>query len=691
MARTKAEVWADTHDEALRRFNVIESNLRDERMASLEDRRFYSIAGAQWEGSLYNDWGNRPKIEVNKVHRGVMRIINEYRNNRISVEFIPKDGSEADELSETCNGLYRADEIDSHAEEAMDNAFEEACGGGFGAWRLRTELEDEYAEDEEEGEYQRIRFEPIHDADSTVFFDLNAKRQDKSDAMYAFVLTAMTPEAYMAEWNDDPASWPKSVYMTEFDWSTQDAVYVAEYYVVEKRKETVFIYADALGNEEEYSKEDLEDEETALLIAATGLTLVKEKKVKRRKVHKWIMSGGGILEDCGYIAGCHIPIVPVYGKRWFVDNRERFMGAVRLAKDTQRLKNMQLSKLAEISAYSSARKPIFTPEQIAGHEVVWSEDNVKNYRYLLVNTQTIVGPDGNASEQPMGPLGYSDPPDIPQPLAALLQITEQDMADLMGMQDAAEEITPNVSGRAIELIQTRLDQNNFIYMSNMAKAVKRCGEIWLGMARDIYVEKERKMKTVAQSGDIAGIVLNKPAIDQETNETIYANDLTRAKFDVAVTVGPSSESKRAGTVRSLVGMLQFAQNDPEMSTVLTSMAMMNMEGEGLKDVRAFFRKRLVKMGAVEPNEEEMQEMEAELAAANEKPDANEVLLLAAAKKDETAAMVNEAKVANTQADTLLKQAQAEKLGADIDSQGKSDLISVLDAIREPATRKSREG
>jgi hypothetical protein len=199
------------------------------------------------------------------------------------------------------------------------------------------------------------------------------------------------------------------------------------------------------------------------------------------------------------------------------------------------------------------------------------------------------------------------------------------------------------------------------------------------------------MKTVAQSGDIAGIVLNKPAIDQATNETIYANDLTRAKFDVAVTVGPSSESKRAGTVRSLVGMLQFAQNDPEMSTVLTSMAMMNMEGEGLKDVRAFFRKRLVKMGAVDPNEEEMQEMEAELAAANEKPDANEVLLLAAAKKDETAAMVNEAKVANTQADTLLKQAQAEKLGADIDSQGKSDLISVLDAIREPATRKSREG
>jgi hypothetical protein len=671
MAKTKSEIWSGVHDEALRRFSLIEGNLRDERMCSLEDRRFYSIAGAQWEGRMFEQWGNKPKIEVNKVHRGVMRIINEYRNNRISVEYIPKDGTEADELAETCNGLYRADEIDSHAEEAMDNAFEEAVGGGFGAWRLRTELEDEYAEDEEEEDYQRIRFEPIFDADSTVFFDLNAKRQDKSDAMFAFVLTAMTPEAYEAEWNDDPASWPKSVYMTQFDWSTQDAVYVAEYYVVEKRKEKVFIYADVLGNEEEYTREDLEDEETALMIAATGMTLVREQTRKLRKIHKWILSGGGVLEDSGYIAGSHIPIVPVYGKRWFVDNRERFMGAVRLAKDSQRLKNMQLSKLAEISAYSAARKPIMTPEQIAGHENVWGNDNVENYRYLLLNPVT----DGQGNEQPMGPIGYSEPPDIPQPLAALLQITEQDVADLMGMQDAAEEMTPNISGVAIELIQTRVDQNNFIYMSNMSKAVKRCGEIWLSMARDVYVERGRKMKTVAQNGDIAGITLNTPTIDEETSATVYANDLERAKFDVAVTVGPSSESKRAGTVRSLVGMLQFAQNDPEMSTVLTSMAMMNMEGEGLKDVRKFFRTRLVKMGAVEPNEEEMQAMEAELQA--QEPDANAALLMAEAEKSQTQALLNVARVAETEAKTA-------KTMADIDSQGKSDALNVLKELREPA-------
>ncbi|MBZ4251984.1 hypothetical protein LAJ57_13870, partial [Streptococcus pneumoniae] len=80
------------------------------------------------------------------------------RNNRITVNFVSKAGEDRDDLAETCSSLYRADEQDSTAEEAYDNAFEEAVGGGFGAWRLRTEYEDEEDEDDER---QRIRIEPI--------------------------------------------------------------------------------------------------------------------------------------------------------------------------------------------------------------------------------------------------------------------------------------------------------------------------------------------------------------------------------------------------------------------------------------------------------------------------------------------------------------------------------------------------
>ena len=638
MARkSNEEVLQGIHEEALIEFADIQSALRNERLQCLQDRRFYSIAGAQWEGPLGLQFENKPKFEVNKIHLAVIRIINEYRNNRITVNFLPKDGTKNDQLSDACNGLYRADEQDSGAEEAYDNAFEEAVGGGFGAWRLRCDYEDEEAEDDER---QRIRIEPIFDADASVFFDLDAKRQDKADAKRCFVLTSMSHGAYEAEYGDNPASWPKLIHQHEFDWLTPDVVYVAEYYRLEKVSELFRIFRGLDGQEQRFSDEELkEDEEQLNTLQATGFREVRQKRVKRTKVHKYIMNGAKIVEDCGYIAGRHIPIVPVYGKRWFIDNVERCMGHVRLAKDAQRLKNMQLSKLGEISALSTVEKPIFTPEQMAGHAVMWAEDNIKNYPYLLLNAMT----DQNGQPVANGPIGYTRAPQLPPAMAALLQITEQDIQDVLGNQQAGEQLQSAVSGIAVELIQNKLDMQTFIYISNMAKAVKRSGEIWLSMAKDVLVEEGRKMKVINAQGETASIEIMRAAIDEETGEQISENDLGEADFDVSVEVGPTSSSKRSATVRGLTGMMQITQ-DPETLQVLGAMAMMNMEGEGISEVRDYFRNKLVKMGVVKPTDEEASQLQQE--AQNTPPDPNTEFLQASAEQAQ-------AQAAKARADTVL--------------------------------------
>jgi hypothetical protein len=370
----------------------------------------------------------------------------------------------------------------------------------------------------------------------------------------------------------------------------------------------------------------------------------------RKKVHKYTLSGGKVLEDHGIIAGKHIPVIPVYGKRWFIDNIERCMGHVRLAKDAQRLKNMQLSKLAEISALSSIEKPIMTPEQVAGHQMMWAEDNLKDYPYLLINPVT----DQNGLEQAVGPVGYTRSAAVPPAMAGLLQLTEADMRDILGNQEAGEDMQQNLSGKAVELIQNRLDMQSFIYMSNMSKAVKRCGEIWLSMARDIFVEEGRKLKGMEKDGTPDTYELMTPIIDQDTGELTYKNDLTRASFDVAVYVGPTSSSRRAATVRSVTGMLQLA-TDPETQAVLTSLAMMNMEGEGIGDIRQFFRKKLVRMGVVEPNEAEQEEMAME--AQNQQPDPNAMFLQASAMEAEAKAIKAQADAIKAQADTEYRIAQ----------------------------------
>jgi len=609
----------------------------------MQDRRFCSLIGAQWEGPLGNQFENKPRFEVNKVHMAVQRIINEYRNNRIGVNFVSREGEEEDKLAETCAGLYRADEQASGAEEAYDNAFEEAVMGGFGAWRLRTE----YSNDEDpEDDRQHVCIEPIFDADTSVYFDLGAKRQDKADAKRCFVLTSMTHAAYKAEWNDDPSTWPKTITRSQFDWYTPSVVYVCEYYKIEEVSGQVRTYQSIDGKEETLWPDQIELKEEGML--AVGWKEVRRKKVKTKKVHKYIMSGAKILEDCGYIAGKCIPIIPVYGKRWFVDNVERCMGHVRLAKDAQRLKNMQLSKLGEIAALSAMEKPILLPEQVAGHQLMWAEDNLKNYPYLLINPIT----DANGNPAPGGPVAYTKPPSIPPSMAALLQITEADMQEILGSPQQGDKMVSHLSGKTVELIQQRLDMQTFVYMSNMSKAVKRCGEVWLSIARDIFIEQGRKMKSVTSSGKMQPVELMKPVVNDE-GEIEYENDLSDADYDVEVLVGPSSQTKRQATVRALTDMMTLTQ-DPEMTQVLSAMAMLNMEGEGISDVRDYFRHKLLKMGVLKPTDSEAQQLAQE--AQNAAPDPQAEYLKAASEQAI-------AQAAKAQADSILSVAKAEETRA----------------------------
>ena len=664
---------ANLHAEAMAQFDDVQSALRDERLQCLQDRRFYSLAGSQWEGPLWDQYENKPKFEVNKIMLAVIRIINEYRNNRITVDFVSKDGEENEKLAEVCDGLYRADEQASVADEAYDNAFEEAVGGGIGAWRLRTAYEDE---ENDEDDRQRIRIEPIFDADSSVFFDLGAKRQDKSDAKYCYVVTSMTRQAYRDTWGDDPTDWPKEIHQYEFDWATPDVVYVAEYYKVEEKTETIRIFQAIDGSEERYSQADFAADETLEeTLAAIGTTEVRQKRVKRKRVRKYIMSGGRVLEDAGYIAGKCIPIVVVYGKRWFVDNVERCMGHVRLAKDAQRLKNMQLSKLGEISALSSVEKPILTPEQVAGHQVMWAEDNLKDYPYLLINPIT----DQNGNQAVTGPVAYTRSAQIPPAMAALLQITETDMQDILGNQQGADKMVSGISGKAVEMIQTRVDMQSFIYMSNFAKGMKRCGEIWLSIARDIYIEEKRKMKTIAADGGAGMVELMQPTIDQDSGKVMLANDVSAATFDVVAEVGPTSSSKKQATVRAITGMLQITQ-DPDTAQVLTAMAMMNMEGEGLSDTNAYFRKKLLRMGAVKPTDEEAQELMAEMQGQPQDP--NATYLQAAAEEATAKAAKARADTVETVASAELKRAQTLETLGKVDETAQNMALTNAEAVQQ---------
>jgi len=213
----------------------------------------------------------------------------------------------------------------------------------------------------------------------------------------------------------------------------------------------------------------------------------------------------------------------------------------------------------------------------------------------------------------------------------------------------------------------------------MAKAIKRCGEIWLSMARDVMVDAGRKMKGIGSQGEVKSIELMKPGIGED-GKIKYANDLSRAVFDVNVDVGPSSASKRQTTVRNLTGMMAIAQGDAETQQVLQAMAMMNMEGEGIQDVRNFFRKKLLRMGVVQPTEKEAQEMMAQMQA--QQPDPQSQYFQAAAAEAQAKAQLAQANTVLTAAKAEETQAKTAETVAKMDIESRKHLLDLVKALTE---------
>ncbi|WP_347270360.1 portal protein [Rhizorhabdus histidinilytica] len=654
------------HERAMSRFNDLVPPQLLMRAQSLAARRFVSIPGAMWEGWFGNYWGESIKLEIPLVKRGLQKIERDYRANRLTVNFRAASGDASPETATTLDGIYRADNYHFKAQQARDNAFCEALRGGFGAYRLVNEWADPYDKD---SDAQRINpAMTIVDADQSVFFDGNSKLYDKSDAMFAFVLTAMSPQAYHAKFGEDKSStWDNDLVKPYYDWYTPTIIRVCEYYEVEDQDDTLLIFTQALsGEEERWFKDQIDDQDIADK-QALGWSM-RKRTVKRRRVHKWVMSGNEILEDQGFIAGSCIPIVPVYGTREYVDNMERFTGYVQDRMDSQRNYNARVSKLAETDALAPREVPIFAAQQVPPHIAEqWALQNIERHPYAVV--EPLIDPTSGQIVS-AGPIGKVEPPQLPPVTAALLQEARAVLQE--DDQDGADEVKANTSAEAMDLAATRIDAKSGIYIDNMRQSVQREGEIYLSMCADVYFEPGREVDVIDEEDQDGTATL----MDEKVENGVWKvhNDFAKGRYKVISDVTEATSTRRDKTVRAALNGAEVAAKlgDQQAGQVCLAVAFMNMDGEGMDVMQKFGRQQLVNAGLVEPNEQEI--AEAQAAAAQQQPDplvvAQVEALGAQASKDKTASIKNLADAEKTQADagyakagTVLRLAQATELGA----------------------------
>jgi len=681
-----AETLEKKHERVMLRFDRAYSPQQDVREKCVEATRFARVPGGQWEGAtaagtkLDDQFEKYPKFEINKVATELNRIISEYRNNRITVKFRPGDREASEELANKLNGLFRADYEETDGGEACDNAFDDAATGGFGCFRLTSMLVNEY---DPMDERQRIAIEPVYDPSRSVWFDPDAKKYDKSDALWAFCMYSLSPEKYESEYGKTPPSSLDTTTITswEYDWFEPEVVYIAKYYEVRKESVDVISYQQPITGEiATYDSDQIEDIEDEL--ADAGFVEVARRSVKRRRVYVSVVDGENFLEKPRRIPGEHIPLIPVYGKRWFIDDIERVEGHIAKAMDPQRLYNLQVSMLADTASQDPGQIPIVGMEQIRGLEKHWEARNKKRPAFLPL--REVKDKAGNIISGAT-PAGYTQPAVMNQALAALLQQTSADIQEVTGGSQAMQQMPSNISQETVSNLMNRSDMASFIYLDNMAKSLKRAGEVWLSMAREVY-GSDREVRVVNDDGTDDIALMNAQVVDRQTGNVVALNDLSTGRYDVTVDVGPSYTARRDATVSALTQVLQTMLPQDPMRPVIQGIILDNLDGEGMDDFKEFNRKQLLTSGAVKPrNQKEQQIVQQAQMAAQNQPDPNMVLaqaqMVAAqaeAQKAQNETAQVQIKAFSAQQDAQLSQAQVVKTLVDAKA---TDAKSVRDALK----------
>lgn len=548
---------------------------------AIDDIKFVAVPGHQWDEATKRRRKNRPCYEFPKLRGQVMQIINEQKQSRPQGK-VRGVGAEDRGLAEIMQGICRNIESVSNAEQAYDIAYEAAVQGGFGAWRLATDYANQ--DDFDLDIFVRAIRNPF-----AVIFDSAAIEIDRRDANWAFVIELIPKEEFERRYPDCD--------ITDFftdrdfvDWHDKGQVRIAEYWEKVCEKSEVW----ALSDGRIVNSSDLGLDEKQLQDA--NIRIVRRRSVERKKVYSRLTNGAAWLNEQTEFPSKFIPIVPVWGNIQNIEGEDHWCGAVRYAKDQQRLHNHH--KTAAIEAVAKAPKApyIVKASWIAGYEEYWKNANSEDYPYLPVSDITPADAIPKRTEQAQ----------IPSALLELARLDNDDMKAATGIYDASLGAKSNeTSGKAIGLRRAQGATATFNYIDNLVYAIKYTYEILVDMIPRVF-DTQRVVRILGPDGGEKWKELYKQVPNPDKpGEFITLNDISKGKYDVTVTVGPSYATQRMEAVETFTELAgQLGSSMPAIAPLLAYQVLHNVDLPGSEEVDTAFRKMLVGQGLLPPKDGE---------------------------------------------------------------------------------------
>lgn len=625
------------HKEALEQFDDTYNFDKECRELAQKARLFVDGEGSQWEDDKVTKRKDRPRYTIDRISGALDQVRGNQRQTRMGIKVIPKkEGTE--QLANIYTGLIRHIEDQSSADDIYDAASDEQVKGGYGGWRIVTEWE-------EDGFNQTIKIKWIPSADSTLFFDPNAREYTREDSKFAFLITWMTHRAYKEIWPKAPiANFTENhiAVGTARGWFSDDTVRVAEYWrkVPTTRK---------IGLLNDGRVIDLNEEEPVLdELAMRGLTVVREREVETYKIQRGIMNGLDFITDFEDWPSKYIPLIPLFGHNSIINNRQYIRGMVLKSQDAQRIYNYATSAAIEATALTPKDPIWITPAQQEGFEPEYRNFPIANTPFLRYN------PDPNAPNPP----ARGGAPSLQAPLLQQISQAGTDIHATTGIEPASLGNVPELkSGKAIMAQQAMGDRGSYIYTDNLKKSKKHTAKILIDLLPRI-MDTERVETIIGSDNKPETITLNETVMDQETGEPVLVNDLSRGQYDVKIVTGPPHETRRRETAEQLT---ELAQGSEQLQKLALDLIVDNLDLNQGEELTKRVRKDMIQQGIVEPTEEEKQELGLDQPAP---PDPMQTALLENLQAQTEQIVTNNARLAadirNKDADTQKKILEAQK-------------------------------
>jgi hypothetical protein len=536
------EIKLDTEAHIIQRavqfLRLCEEATSENRREALEDIRFRN--GSQWPAEVQNSrqLEQRPCLTINKTDAYITSVENEQRQQRPRIKVDPTGAGTTKKVAEVVQGLIRHIENNRGGGDlSYDTAFSLAATCGEGYLRVLADYE------REDSFEQELYLCPIENPFS-VYLDPNSIWPDGSDAEECLITDMMSKHTFrrMYPGADDGANFNQhgtgDTYRT---WINKEEIRIAEYYRLERKKVDLIQLSDGSTH---YA-----DKMPPLM---PGVIEVGKRTTYRKTLHWWKLTALDVLEH-KELPGKFIPVVPVYGKSFFVDGKRVRKGLVRNARDPARMYNFWRTAMTESVALAPKAKWVMAEGQDEGHEREWATANISAFPYLRYKQTDSDGQPVATPPQRLQP----EPP--PAGVMVAAQSIGEDLSAVLGIIDPAVRVGGNQSGKALNAERQQADNSTFNFYDNLTRSMAQVGRILLDLIPHYYNEPGRVVRILGDDGSAKLLALNQqnPSPGQNTPGPIeeVINDVTVGEYAIVMDTGPGYSTKRQEAVTAMLPLL----------------------------------------------------------------------------------------------------------------------------------------